>query len=104
MQSRPSVVKSQRAWSATMENDPSWGERAYAGKCAISFQIFSDFHFRYFPGCPVECGRKRAGRGIKKSMGSFLNIQARDDRGPGQGSGRGAGGGVQTYVVSKPAR
>ena len=62
----------------------------------ISFQGF-------FSGCPVECGQKRAGRGIEKLTGSFLNIQARDDRRPDQGSGRGAGGGVQTYLVSKPA-
>lgn len=56
-----------------------------------------------FSGCPVEWGQKRAGRGIEKFTGSFLNIQARDARSPDQGSGRGAGGGVQRYLASKPA-
>ena len=62
MQLRPSVVKSQRTWSATTENDPSWGEtgsqwRAYARNHVIRFS-FQRFFLAALWSVAEE-GRKR---------------------------------------------
>lgn len=87
---RPIVVKSQRAWSATTENDPLEGKQVASGGL-MEGTTGSDFHFRDFFWLPCGVGTEEGRRGIEKFTGSFLNIQARDARSPDQGSGRGAG-------------